>query len=144
MAGAIAKRNSLGHISGEADIAKIELPCEHATKAIIPSIRAVIARVLVEDMKVSRYMAAKLLDVTPAAITNYLNKRRGDKYIKRIESDEKLYSQIRDIARKLVEAKGLRTLDVYLEYKNTVCRICHTLNVYVKLFNCPLDQPGDK
>ncbi len=118
-----------------------EFPCEHATKAVIPSIRAVVARILVERFGLTKYAAAKILDVTPAAITNYLKKKRGDKYSEMILQDKRLCSKAEEIAKLLIESKGARTPEAFMRYKNLVCEICSEVNMYAKIFGCRVVKP---
>ncbi len=99
----------------------MRLPCEIAVKKILPTVRALIAYILVHDYKLSIYSTAKLMDLTPAAISNYVSGRRGAKYRELIESDPELKEIITRIARKLVE-KGA-TEEVYSD----ICRACTLL-----------------
>ena len=131
----VAKRNKVGYVTP-----RMELPCEHASKAVIPSIRAVVAKVMVEDFGLSRYTAAKLLDVTPAAITNYLKHKRGEKYIDEILNNDELMEIVNEIAKTLIEGNGVRDVKVYMKYKNLVCQICHRVNIYAKEFGCAPSQ----
>ena len=99
----------------------MRLPCEIAVKKILPTVRALIAYILVHDYKLSIYSTAKLMDLTPAAISNYVSGGRGAKYRELIESDPELREIITRIARKLVE-KGA-TEEVYSD----ICRACTLL-----------------
>ncbi len=125
------KRSKVGYVEQ-----RYEFPCEHATRAVIPSIRAVVAKLLVEKYGLTKYAAAKLLDVTPAAITNYMRQRRGEKYVDKILSDQRLYSIAQEIARMLMESKGVTSKEVFIRYKSLVCAICSEVNVYAKMFGC--------
>jgi len=136
----VAKRHKVGYITP-----RMELPCEHASRAVIPSIRAVVAKVMVEDFGLSRYTVAKLLDVTPAAITNYLKHKRGEKYVDEILNNEQLMKLVHEIAKTLIEGNGVRDIRVYTRYKNLVCQICHEVNVYAKEFGCnPANANGSQ
>ncbi len=77
-------------------------PCEVAVRKYVPSIRAAIAIVLVRDYGLSIYRAAKILGLTPAAISNYILGRRGSSYTDIILRDEELYELLNSIARKFV------------------------------------------
>lgn len=99
----------------------MRLPCEIAVKKILPTVRALIAYTLVHDYELSIYSAAKLMDLTPAAISNYVTGRRGAKYRELIESDPELKDIIARIAEKLVE-KGA-TEEVYSD----ICKACTLL-----------------
>jgi predicted transcriptional regulator len=56
---------------------QLTLPCEYSVKEILPAIRAIVAEKLVNEKKVSIYKAAELMGLTPAAVENYIKKRRG-------------------------------------------------------------------
>ncbi len=77
-------------------------PCEIAVRKYIPSIRASIAIVLVKEYGLSAYRAAKLLRLTPAAISNYLLRRRGHEYVDVILGDEELRSMVMKVAETLI------------------------------------------
>jgi len=53
------------------------LPEELASKSVIPAIRALIVRRLVEDHGMTQQEAAKLLGVTQPAVSKYLHQKRG-------------------------------------------------------------------
>jgi len=56
---------------------QLVLPCEYSVKEILPAIRALVAEKLVQEKNLSIYKAADLMGLTPAAVENYLKKRRG-------------------------------------------------------------------
>jgi predicted transcriptional regulator len=53
------------------------LPEELASKSVIPAIRALIVRRLVEEHGMTQQEAAKLLGVTQPAVSKYLHQKRG-------------------------------------------------------------------
>lgn len=53
-------------------------PCEQHQWSIIPSIRRELAICLVEVFELTQSEAARKMDVTPAAISQYLNGKRGN------------------------------------------------------------------
>jgi hypothetical protein len=53
------------------------LPEELASKSVIPAIRALIVKRLVEDHGMTQEEAAKLLGVTQPAVSKYLHEKRG-------------------------------------------------------------------
>lgn len=97
-------------------------PCELAVRKYVPAIRAAIALVLVKDYGLSVYRAAKILKVTPAAVSNYVFKRRGGEYVDFILGDEELRSRAMELAEKLVG----EVVDGY-EISRTVCEFCRIL-----------------
>ncbi len=120
----------------------ILLPCEYAVKSVIPSIRASIARVLVEDFKMSRYSAAKVLRTSPAAITNYLEKRRGDRYVDTILGSEELRRLVIKSAEKLIIIHEKEGREAYIEYQKALCMICSRVNEVAIEMGCPATIHG--
>ena len=116
---------------------KYELPCEYAARSIFPSIRASIARVLVEERKLSKYAAAKILGTTPAAVSYYLEGRRGEKFTARIMSDREIMATIRRIADTLIRAHEEGDEESYRELQKLVCDICSRLNILAIKYGCP-------
>lgn len=53
------------------------LPDELAAKSVIPAIRAIVVRRLVEEHGLTQQEAAKLLGVTQPAVSKYLHHKRG-------------------------------------------------------------------
>jgi predicted transcriptional regulator len=53
------------------------LPEELASKSVIPAIRALIVKRLVEERGMTQQQAAKLLGVTQPAVSKYLHQKRG-------------------------------------------------------------------
>ena len=53
------------------------LPEELASKSVIPAIRALVVRRLVEEHGMTQQEAAKLLGVTQPAVSKYLHQKRG-------------------------------------------------------------------
>jgi len=53
------------------------LPEELASKSVIPAIRALVVKRLVEDHGLTQQEAAKLLGVTQPAVSKYLHEKRG-------------------------------------------------------------------
>ena len=82
------------------------MPCEVISRNLLPAIRAALAIILVKNYKLSGYEVAKMLNLTPAAISNYLAGRRGNKYLDFILSDEESLKTIDSLARILTKSKG--------------------------------------
>ncbi|MET1101783.1 MAG: hypothetical protein ABWW69_04825 [Pyrodictiaceae archaeon] len=101
-------------------------PCEVAVKKYIPAIRAAIAIVLVKEYGLTAYRAAKLLGVTPAAISNYLLGRRGGKLVNLVLASDELRSHVYRVAEKLLS--GLEEKDVIRD----LCRACRELRRLVE------------
>ena len=116
---------------------RYELPCEYAARNIFPSIRAAVARVLVEEKRMSKYAAAKVLGTTPAAISYYLGGKRGDKFVDVILSDSSMRRVVQRLADVLVRVSEGSGEEGYVEMQRLVCDICNRLNVLAIKYGCP-------
>ena len=76
------------------------LPDEIVAKAIIPALRAMIAKELIEKHGLTQQSAAKLLNVSQAAISNYMRGVRG--IVVNLEQDKEIQSIVSKIAEMLV------------------------------------------
>ncbi len=74
----------------------MKLPCQTIVWDVLPAIRAAIAEELV-NLGVSQQETARLLDMAPSAISQYLSKKRGY----RIEFEDDVKTAIRSIAQDL-------------------------------------------
>lgn len=119
----------------------IEMPCEVAAKLVIPSIRASIAYVLVNEFKLSKYTAARLLGLTPAAINNYISGKRGDRYMKTLIEDERYLNKVKEAAKLILNYQG-RTSELEFDefmkkYQQAMCGICSEVNEVAHKHGCP-------
>ncbi|ADI32038.1 transcriptional regulator [Staphylothermus hellenicus] len=76
--------------------------CEAVSKNILPAIRAVLAKILVEEYGYTQIEASKMLGVSQPAISNYLLSKRGKRGVQALMSDEKIMGIIRRMAHYLV------------------------------------------
>ena len=98
----------------------IYLPCEEYVKVMLPALRAALALILINDFKLSLYKAAKLLGVTPATITNYLQGRRGKRtLIEKFLTEPTSKRLLQDIARKIYMQQKISQFDY--------CNLCIAL-----------------
>jgi len=96
----------------------MKLFCETVVKNILPSIRALVAKELIEKYKLTQYETAKKLGVTQGAVSQYLRSIRGLK-TKIIEKDKAVNEEIEKFASKI--ASGEIT---YKEMVNDFANIC--------------------
>ncbi len=95
-------------------------PCEWRVRELIPIIRAAMARILVNERKYSIYQAAKVLGVTPAAVSNYLTSRRSrSSVVERILRDESIRTLIAKYVGKVVQGD--------VDIGEALCRLCRSL-----------------
>ena len=118
----------------------IEMPCEVAARIVIPSIRASVAYILVNEFKLSKYTAARMLGLTPAAINNYISGKRGDRYMKMLTEDEKYLNKVREAARLILayQGKSGESMDEFMrKYQIAMCSICSEVNEVAHKYGCP-------
>ncbi len=60
-------------------MAELRFPCELSARYVIPAVRLMIARKLIEEHGLTQSEVAKLLGVTQPSISHYLNSKRGVK-----------------------------------------------------------------
>lgn len=88
-------------------------PCEFSVKELLPAMRSIIATKLVKDKGYPLYRAAMVMGVTPAAVANYMNKRRGNAVRDIIERDPRLMEMISDLVDKMASPNGPKQLSTY-------------------------------
>jgi uncharacterized protein len=93
----------------------MKLPCQTIVWDVLPAIRAAIAEELV-NLGVSQQETARLLDMAPSAISQYLSKKRGY----RIEFEEDVKVVIRSIAKDLSNGE-------VEDLSQRICYICTML-----------------
>ncbi|MHA1685832.1 MAG: transcriptional regulator [Candidatus Heimdallarchaeaceae archaeon] len=76
--------------------------CENMVKYIIPSIRALVARDLIEVHKMTQEEAAKRLGMTQPAVSQYKKHVRG-KRAKILETDYQISKKISEMSRSLAK-----------------------------------------
>ena len=97
------------------------LPCEVIAKRVLPALRAMIARELVERHGLPQSKVASLLGVTQASISHYLSAKRG-KIAGLVCKPEELREMAREIAGKI--ADGSIKPD---EVSKCLCELCARL-----------------
>jgi len=110
------------------------LPCEVAVKCVLPPLRAMLAKELVDKHKLKQADAAKLLGVSQPAISLYQRKIRGKAI--NLEKDPDITKLIEKLAASL--AKGNLS---HKEFIPTFCEICKTIRA--KGLLCDLHRTFD-
>jgi predicted transcriptional regulator len=100
-----------------------KLPCEKAIWETIPMIRKAIACCMIHDFSLSQKEAAELLNITPAAVSQYRCNKRVDIEI----TDLSILNEIKKSTRIII--KNGTVLETEL------CRICRLMN---KNNQCPI------
>jgi predicted transcriptional regulator len=112
------------------------LPSEIEAKSLIPAIRAILAKKLVNEYGMKEEIVAKVLGVTQAAISNYLRGTRGDiELMNKLTSVTEVMRKTDDIARDLASDKAYRPntmakfveLCNYMRYTLIICDVHHNM-----------------
>jgi predicted transcriptional regulator len=104
---------------------KLKPPCFIVTRYILPAVNARIAMELTEKYGMKRSDVAEKMGITPAAVTLYLNQKRGNAAIKLINSSEEAVKLIAKIADYLANSK-FSTNDGIL---SDICEVCQIIRV---------------
>ena len=91
----------------------MKMPCEVIIWHILPSIRREMVNQLLDQEDISQTQAAKLMNLTPAAVSQYQNSKRGREEIKDPEVKEKIAQAAKKIAKSGGEDVG-----------KEICEIC--------------------
>lgn len=100
-------------------------PCESSVKFILPAVRLLIAKMLVEKYGFTQTSAAKALGTTQAAISHYVRLKRGWKLSEKLMSIDGIRNVVEKIAEDIATSKSLEpnVLDI--------CQICKAIQKYV-------------
>jgi predicted transcriptional regulator len=93
----------------------MESPCQKIVWDVLPAIRAAIAVELVK-CGVSQVEAARMLEIAPSAVSQYLSGKRGY----RIEFEKEVKKSIAQLAQDLIEKKPINVIE-------RICGICRQL-----------------
>jgi hypothetical protein len=99
-----------------------KLPCETAIWEIIPIIRKEIVCCIVREHGLTQKDAAKLIGITPAAVSQYRCNKRADKEIK----NPSILNEIKISAEKIINNGN---------HISEICRICRLI---YKNNTCPI------
>ncbi|MCJ2564506.1 MAG: XRE family transcriptional regulator [Candidatus Thermoplasmatota archaeon] len=97
-------------------------PCETIVIDVLPTIRAELAILLLEEYGLSQTKAADLLGVTQAAISQYSTKRRGG--TRTLKDYPEIRQRIREMADSIVNGIGDDERGLQL---CKLCRICQEM-----------------
>jgi predicted transcriptional regulator len=97
-------------------------PCIIVVRYVLPALRALIARELIEKHGLSRVRAAEKMELTPAAITQYLKNVRGETAVQLVESSDEAVKIVSEMASNLAKDEA----SVYDVLQN-ICKICQIM-----------------
>jgi predicted transcriptional regulator len=123
------------------------LPSEIEAKSLIPAIRAILAKKLVNEYEMKEEIVARVLGVTQAAVSNYLRGTRGDiQLMNRLTSVLEVMRMTDDIARDLTSNKAYTPntmakfveLCNYMRYTFIICDVHHGMESNIDEQVCEL------
>lgn len=102
-------------------------PCVDVAKYLYPAFNALVARELAEKYGVKRSEVARLMTVTPAAITQYLKHSRGSRLVPILKKEPAIMETISIFARSLID--GGRDSPNLMETFQSVCSVARKKGV---------------
>lgn len=118
------------------------IPCEVATKTVLPSLRALTAKTLMEKHQMKEKQAAKLLGISQSAISKYSTKVRGNNL--KIENltevqtivDQMIHLLIHEPDKKSEIARLFCQACTLIRKKGTMCASCQLHAPKTETQNC--------
>lgn len=97
-------------------------PCEISVRYVLPAVRFLLAKKLIEGYGFTQSHAARVLGVTQAAISHYVNVKRGGKWVDKLTGIEEVNDFVERYAKKLASGEAYsEDLDFAL------CDLCRTI-----------------
>ncbi|HID17351.1 TPA: hypothetical protein EYP26_03565 [Candidatus Bathyarchaeota archaeon] len=93
-------------------------PCVLVVGRVLPALRVLVAKRLMEEHNLKLVDAARRMDVTPSAITQYVKGARGYRLPRRLKANKALEEAVNSIAEELVKDK--------VNMENVLKKICNT------------------
>jgi predicted transcriptional regulator len=119
------------------------LPCEVGVKTVLPAIRAVMARELVEKHEMKEQQAAEILGLSQSAISRYTTKDRGN--ILTLENVPEVQTLIDQMINLLLNEKPKQTNEILnlfcqtckiIREKGLMCKLCQQKMRETQLETC--------
>ncbi|HIH70281.1 transcriptional regulator, partial [Methermicoccus shengliensis] len=88
--------------------------CERVVFYVLPAIRAQLARVLVKEYGVPQQKVAELMGLTSAAVSQYINSKRGAE----LALSNSVMEHIHECAQQMLSREA---------EKDYICKICHLI-----------------
>ena len=107
------------------------LPCEVGVKTVLPAVKAIMARQIVEKHGLNEQQAGKLLGLSQSAVSRYLSKERGN--LLKIDDATEILVLIEQMVNSLI-----REPDNKAEILKLFCQTCQAIRE--KGLMCPYCQ----
>jgi predicted transcriptional regulator len=117
-------------------------PCEVAVKSVIPAVKALLAKELLEKHSMKQHQVAQILGMSQSAVSKYNKKVRG--HVIEIEEIEEIQVPIRNMVALLVNRKDQRTeflklfcqTCIIIRKKGLMCKFCQKTDPTIEIENC--------
>ena len=118
------------------------IPCEIAVKSVIPAVKALIAKELVERHGLKQDKVAELLGISQSAVSKYTRKVRG--YVIRVDNIERVQPLI-DKMIDLLEAGTHQRAEflrffcqtcIIIRKTRLMCQFCQKADPYIRIEEC--------
>ena len=118
------------------------LPCEVAVKSVIPAVRALIAKQLMEEQGLNQDQVAELLGISQSAVSKYSRKVRG--HAIKVDGIGEIRSLIDGIIILLLDEKrqNAEVLELFcqaciaIRRTSLMCVFCHKSDSRIKIEEC--------
>jgi predicted transcriptional regulator len=97
-------------------------PCETIVSAVLPAIRSLIARNLIENHSMKQTEVAEVLGTTQSAVSQYLKQKRGDQLTNVLGSLPDVQEAIENLVAEITSRNTQEKESV-----KTICSICMSL-----------------
>ncbi len=107
------------------------LPCEVGVKTVLPAVKAIMARQIVEKHGLNEQQTAELLGLSQSAVSRYISKERGN--LLEINGSSEVLALIEQMVTSLIKDPNNKT-----EVLTLFCQICTAIRE--KGLMCPFCQ----
>lgn len=97
-------------------------PCVIIVKHVLPAMRVLVAKELMEKYGMRKIDASEKMELTPAAITQYFKGERGTNFLGEMAKSEETMKKVSKLAETI--AKGESSIEEIIEQ---MCGICDTI-----------------
>jgi predicted transcriptional regulator len=104
---------------GNNSVILMKSPCEVVAKYVLPVFRAMVAKDLMDTYHLSQNQVAEKLGITQAAVSHYINSKRGALMMSELEKISGVKATVGSVSRNLVEK------DDPDEMILAFCRLCN-------------------
>lgn len=97
-------------------------PCEAVVRFVLPTLRSILTKQLIEEYNLSQVETAKRLGTTQAAISHYRSSKRGKKLADQLEAVEPIRTFVDEVAHDIASGRFDQD-EAVLKF----CRLCEAL-----------------